>query len=175
MLGGGGGGKQTKNVYSAKANHDKAFNLMYIYHIFTENVAYGKNATQSETYVFRGHSTSACAAVNGRTGSLYTVIGEKNCVHTADAPGGWWLVDLGRKYTITDVTIYNRAGNLLTNRQRKDERECVWGAGGGGGGRGGWKGGGGDGKGGGGGRSVYWLSQNTCNKKIDINDMVGKY
>ena len=142
---------------------------MYIYHIFTENVAYGKIATESEAYVSKGLSTPACAAVNGRTNNIYVETGQKNCAHTTNARGSWWLVDLGRKYTVTDVTIYTRAGNLLTNRERKDECECVGGVGGG------VEMGGGDGKGGGGGRSVYWLSQNTCNKKIDINDMVGKY
>ena len=104
---------------------------MYIYHIFTENVAYGKIATESEAYVSKGLSTPACAAVNGRTNNIYVETGQKNCAHTTNARGSWWLVDLGRKYTVTDVTIYTRAGNLLTNRERKDECECVEGVGGG--------------------------------------------
>ena len=133
-------------------------------------MAYGKNATESGIFERKGFSTPACAAVNGRTGNVYIDTGDKNCAHTTNASGSWWLVDLGRNYTITDVTIYTRTGNLLTNRGRKDECECV-GAGGGGG----WKGGGEMGRVVVVGDLCIGFLKRRATKKIDINDMVGKY
>ncbi|KAK7102386.1 hypothetical protein V1264_020611 [Littorina saxatilis] len=75
------------------------------------NVAYGKSASMSSVFDRDGGSGPACAAVNGRTGTVWKTkkFSDVNCVHTADFNyKAWWQVDLGHSYTVTDITIYRR-------------------------------------------------------------------
>ncbi|XP_076447361.1 uncharacterized protein LOC143284533 isoform X2 [Babylonia areolata] len=73
------------------------------------NVALGKVASMSAPYVAPNHPASpASLAVDGNTSTYYT-----SCVHTLgtlDNEPDWWQVDLGRNYTVTDITVYHREG-----------------------------------------------------------------
>ncbi|KAK7102414.1 hypothetical protein V1264_020634 [Littorina saxatilis] len=78
------------------------------------NVAFGKAANVSSPFRdSQGTAAPACIAVNGRTSTTYRTINETNtnCIHTDlfdfDAS---WSVDLGRNYTVTNITIYRRKG-----------------------------------------------------------------
>ncbi|XP_070182543.1 receptor-type tyrosine-protein phosphatase mu-like [Littorina saxatilis] len=82
-----------------------------------ENVAYGKAANISTRYrAAVGLSGPGCVAVNGRTHHVMRFLNEPqvNCLHSRGGlgnPGDWWQVDLGRNYTVSDLTIYNRETN----------------------------------------------------------------
>ncbi|XP_070191892.1 uncharacterized protein [Littorina saxatilis] len=76
-----------------------------------ENVAYGKSASISSIYLGEGVAGPACVAVNGRMDTVFKtqIDPETNCAHTAVGDyNGWWQVDLGRNYTVTNITIYRR-------------------------------------------------------------------
>ncbi|XP_070193371.1 receptor-type tyrosine-protein phosphatase kappa-like isoform X2 [Littorina saxatilis] len=81
-----------------------------------ENVAYGKPANISSRYTGgkKGISGAACAAVNGRTGHkmLFEKENGTNCVHTTGNNNAWWQLDLRQNYTITDITIFSRQGQV---------------------------------------------------------------
>ncbi|XP_070192911.1 uncharacterized protein [Littorina saxatilis] len=73
-----------------------------------ENVAYGKLASMSSNFTKDGGSGPACAAVNGRTGTIWTPMNSPdiNCVHTSSGDfDAQWQVDLGHNYTVADITI----------------------------------------------------------------------
>ncbi|XP_070184034.1 multiple epidermal growth factor-like domains protein 10 [Littorina saxatilis] len=96
-----------------------------------ENVAYGKQAEISSRYPSTGvKSGPACVAVNGRTGHMMKFPSEDgtNCVHTeVNDNDPWWQVDLGQNYTVTDITIYSRQGEvqrLAGIRITIDDKEC---------------------------------------------------
>ncbi|KAK7102382.1 hypothetical protein V1264_020610 [Littorina saxatilis] len=77
------------------------------------NVAYGKEASMSSVFTRHGQPGPACAAVNGRTGTVWpwrlAREHDVNCVHTNERDyDAWWQVDLGHNYTVTDITIYRR-------------------------------------------------------------------
>ncbi|KAK7101551.1 hypothetical protein V1264_019917 [Littorina saxatilis] len=58
-----------------------------------------------------GRSSPACLAVNGKTDTVYRTLNtsKPNCVHTAVGDtNASWEVDLGRNYTVTNITIYRR-------------------------------------------------------------------
>lgn len=70
------------------------------------NVALGKSASQSSTYMA---GTEAAKAVDGSTGSI---------THTRNDNYAWWQVDLGASYSIDEIRIWNRAdccGDRLSN------------------------------------------------------------
>ncbi|KAL8604337.1 hypothetical protein ACOMHN_028100 [Nucella lapillus] len=70
----------------------------------TENVAMGKLATMSSYYSEANYRTGpASLAVDGNTSTFW-----RSCVHTAGNNKDWWQVDLGRKYTVSQITIYHR-------------------------------------------------------------------
>ena len=60
----------------------------------------------------------ASNAVDGDTNPDF---GHNSCVHPIDAQGtnAWWMVDLGQKYSISSVVIYNRK-----NRYSEDNISC---------------------------------------------------
>ncbi|KAK7101554.1 hypothetical protein V1264_019919 [Littorina saxatilis] len=88
------------------------------------DVAYGKAANMSSTYNGGdGLSGPGCMAVNGKTDTEFRSLNTSNpnCVHTGDGSADindWWQVDLGRNYTVTNITIYRRAGGP-ENMQRR--------------------------------------------------------
>lgn len=93
--------------------------------ICAENVALNKTASMSSAYVdYRQTEQSgpACLAVNGnRSHTIYFIKSQPpstvgiNCIHTSEwSFNPWWSVDLGAKFTITYVTIYNRDSSMLT-------------------------------------------------------------
>ncbi|KAK7102425.1 hypothetical protein V1264_020644 [Littorina saxatilis] len=79
------------------------------------NVAFGKAASVSSLFSdTNGQSAPACIAVNGRTSTAYRSTSEDNtnCIHTGLGDhDALWSVDLGRNYTVTNITIYRREGN----------------------------------------------------------------
>ncbi|KAK7102887.1 hypothetical protein V1264_021045 [Littorina saxatilis] len=63
-----------------------------------------------------GGSGPACVAVNGRTDTMWVPRNNDNtnCVHTNEFDyAAFWLVDLGRNYTVTDITVFRRKGDPL--------------------------------------------------------------
>ncbi|XP_070193546.1 receptor-type tyrosine-protein phosphatase mu-like isoform X1 [Littorina saxatilis] len=80
------------------------------------NVAYGKPANMSSVFQRDGGSGPACVAVNGRTDTMWVPRNNDNtnCVHTNEFDyAAFWLVDLGRNYTVTDITVFRRKGDPL--------------------------------------------------------------
>ncbi|XP_070191598.1 uncharacterized protein [Littorina saxatilis] len=83
------------------------------------DVAYGKAANMSSTYNGGdGLSGPGCMAVNGKTGTEFRPLNKSNpnCVHTGDGfadINDWWQVDLGRNYTVTNITIYRRTTVIM--------------------------------------------------------------
>jgi hypothetical protein len=72
------------------------------------NLAFGKTATQSSTYM--GNQGSASKAIDDNTDGRYF---SGSVTHTAEGPGGgtanpWWQVDLGDVYTVYQIQIWNR-------------------------------------------------------------------
>ena len=68
-----------------------------------ENIAEGKEANQSSTYV----GGVASRAVDGNTGGDF---GNGSVTHTAEDLNAWWEVDLGSVYEIESIEIWNRTG-----------------------------------------------------------------
>lgn len=67
------------------------------------NLALGKAADQSSTYVFQW--VAAAAAVDGNTdGSFF----DKSLTHTNLDVNAWWQVDLGNSATVSFIVIWNR-------------------------------------------------------------------
>ncbi|VVH50443.1 ClpB protein [uncultured Gammaproteobacteria bacterium] len=82
----------------------------------TTNLALGKPATQSSTYL---HAVFAVAgyAVDGNTDGKFS---NRSTSSTEHEQGAWWQVDLGGKKNIKQIIIYNRTDccvNRLSNYQ----------------------------------------------------------
>ncbi|VVM22056.1 hypothetical protein BSPWISOXPB_3054 [uncultured Gammaproteobacteria bacterium] len=82
----------------------------------TTNLALGKPATQSSTYL---HAVFAVAgyAVDGNTDGKFS---NRSTSSTEHEQGAWWQVDLGSKKNIKQILIYNRTDccvNRLSNYQ----------------------------------------------------------
>ncbi|VVM24287.1 hypothetical protein BSPWISOXPB_5012 [uncultured Gammaproteobacteria bacterium] len=82
----------------------------------TTNLALGKPATQSSTYL---HAVFAIAgyAVDGNTDGKFS---NRSTSSTEHEQGAWWQVDLGSKKNIKQILIYNRTDccvNRLSNYQ----------------------------------------------------------
>ncbi|XP_061084764.1 fucolectin-5-like [Conger conger] len=73
----------------------------------TENVAIRGKATQSA--LFPGEWAAYCHASNAIDGNRDSVQRHGSCTHTTNVPNPWWRVDLLQSYTITSVTLTNRA------------------------------------------------------------------
>lgn len=70
----------------------------------SENLALGKEASQSSTAVEWGGNWDASRGVDGvKTGNLF-----EGGFHTDNEQNPWWQVDLGSIYEIAEVRIYNR-------------------------------------------------------------------
>eukprot|EP00296_Roombia_truncata_P007618 JP446063.1.p1 GENE.JP446063.1~~JP446063.1.p1 ORF type:complete len:396 (-),score=101.69 JP446063.1:93-1280(-) len=67
------------------------------------NVAQGKSATQINT---RSAGGAASRAVDGNTDGRFN---RNSVTHTATASAGnWWKLDLGGKYSVSQIKVYNR-------------------------------------------------------------------
>merc|ERR1712070_871027 len=64
-------------------------------------ISQGKKATQSS----EGWGGKPSRAIDGNTDQKY---GKKSCTHTQKQKG-WWKVDLGSKFKIDHVVVWNRA------------------------------------------------------------------
>ncbi|XP_052218206.1 fucolectin-5-like [Dreissena polymorpha] len=70
-----------------------------------ESLSTLKQAEQSTTYRY---SSTAHLAVDGNPSSIETSGNETICAHTNNQSDDWWMVDLGRMFQVTTVTIINR-------------------------------------------------------------------
>ena len=88
--------------------HDaNAINAFLI--LFSGNVGYTKTAHQSgEKWNYYSMGNPASRAVDGNTDP--DLDNQHSCAHPMDSAGtnAWWIVDLGQKYSIHRVVIYNR-------------------------------------------------------------------
>ena len=67
-------------------------------------MAYGSSASQSSTYPHPAN-TVASKAVDGNTdGNIHS----GSTTHTREEQSPWWMVDLGRTYQISAITLWNR-------------------------------------------------------------------
>jgi hypothetical protein len=79
------------------------------------NVAFNKPTRSSSIWISdpawkgAGPEGPPCLGNNGR---IEMEMGDMNCVHTDmwDTSDPWWEVDLGKFYTVTNVTFYGRPG-----------------------------------------------------------------
>jgi hypothetical protein len=69
------------------------------------NLAFGKHATQSSTYLYHSIIPVSGYAVDGNTDGYFL---NKSTTHTNYEQGAWWQVDLGSKKNINQIIIYNR-------------------------------------------------------------------
>lgn len=82
----------------------------------SRNLANGKSTMQSSGPKNGGMDafTSSQKAVDGQTSGIYN---HGSCTHTNDQmPDPWWGVDLGYKYQVTRVVIWNRRDPWTTRR-----------------------------------------------------------
>ncbi|XP_025107935.1 uncharacterized protein LOC112572454 isoform X2 [Pomacea canaliculata] len=102
-----------------------------------ENVALNKTATMSSAYVNSEIQNSQGLHAWRSTATEVKQFFYKeqppstvgiNCIHTSEwSSNPWWSVDLGAKFTITYVTIYNRDSNqkgLNSVKVYADEQLC---------------------------------------------------
>ncbi|SHN92673.1 galactose-binding domain-containing protein [bacterium endosymbiont of Bathymodiolus sp. 5 South] len=83
----------------------------------TTNLALGKPATQSSTYLYHSIVPVAGYAVDGNTDGYFL---NKSTTHTHYEQGAWWQVDLGGEKNIKQIIIHNRTDccvNRLSNYQ----------------------------------------------------------
>ncbi len=81
------------------------------------NLAFGKHATQSSTYLYYDIIPVAGYAVDGNTDGYFL---NKSTTHTKYEQGAWWQVDLGGKKNINEIIIHNRTdccADRLSNYQ----------------------------------------------------------
>ncbi|CAB5507259.1 hypothetical protein AZO1586I_1800, partial [Bathymodiolus thermophilus thioautotrophic gill symbiont] len=81
------------------------------------NLAFGKHATQSSTYLYHSIVPVAGYAVDGNTDGYFL---NKSTTYTEYEHGAWWQVDLGSKKNINQIIIYNRTdccADRLSNYQ----------------------------------------------------------
>ncbi|CAC9491816.1 hypothetical protein [uncultured Gammaproteobacteria bacterium] len=74
-------------------------------YVFGYNLALGKPATQSSTYLYYSIDPVAGYAVDGNTDGYFL---NKSTTHTKLERSAWWQVDLGSKKNINQIIIYNR-------------------------------------------------------------------
>ena len=87
----------------------------------TENIAAGKNTTQSSTYM-DGKSERA---LDGNPGTEYE---NGICSHTLEDNPSWWRVDLGSNHVpVSEVHIVNRFSPLEHIRQRNQDYKITLG------------------------------------------------
>ena len=75
--------------------------------VVSGNVGYGNKASQSDGFLHWSKRYPARLALDGNTDPDF---GHNSCSHPT-APSGtnaWWMVDLGSKYRLYSVIIYNR-------------------------------------------------------------------
>ena len=78
------------------------------------NLALGKPATQSSTYLYSyGIHAVASYAVDGNTDGKFS---NRSTTHTQYEQGAWWQVDLGSQKNIKQIIIYNRTDYCCVNR-----------------------------------------------------------
>jgi hypothetical protein len=78
------------------------------------NLALGKPATQSSTYLYSyGIHAVAGYAVDGNTDGKFS---NRSTTHTQYEQGAWWQVDLGSQKNIKQIIIYNRTDYCCVNR-----------------------------------------------------------
>ncbi|NIB66778.1 thiol-activated cytolysin family protein [Streptococcus pseudopneumoniae] len=75
----------------------------------TENIARGKQASQSST----AYGGAAIRAVDGNVDSDY---GHHSVTHTNFEDNAWWQVDLGKTENVGKVKLYNRGDGNVANR-----------------------------------------------------------
>ena len=75
----------------------------------TENIARGKQASQSST----AYGGAATRAVDGNVDSDY---GHHSVTHTNFEDNAWWQVDLGKTENVGKVKLYNRGDGDVANR-----------------------------------------------------------
>lgn len=75
----------------------------------TENIARGKQASQSST----AYGGAATRAVDGNVDSDY---GHHSVTHTNFEDNAWWQVDLGKTENVGKVKLYNRGDGNVANR-----------------------------------------------------------
>ncbi|CAC9437354.1 hypothetical protein [uncultured Gammaproteobacteria bacterium] len=83
----------------------------------TANLALGKHATQSSTFLYHSIVPVAGYAVDGNTSGYFL---NQSTTHTQYEQGAWWQVDLGSQKNIKQIIIYNRTDccvNRLSNYQ----------------------------------------------------------
>jgi len=73
--------------------------------LIISNVALGKTATQSSTFVTNGITGHASNAVDGNTDGVWL---NGSVAHTTSYGGAWWEVDLGQSFIINEIKVYNR-------------------------------------------------------------------
>ena len=91
-------------LYRHDANAIDAFCIL-----FSGNVGYKKTAHQSgENSISWSINNPASRAVDGNTDP--DMDNQHSCAHPMDSYGtnAWWMVDLGQKYSIHRVVIYNK-------------------------------------------------------------------
>jgi hypothetical protein len=80
------------------------------------NIAVGKESYQSSTYQERPSIYGPQRANDGNTNGILFSTNDVSCTHTKiDTLPYWWAVDLGQKYVIDSISIYNRqdcCGNI---------------------------------------------------------------
>lgn len=75
-----------------------------------ENIALNKDTKQSSTIADAANRPAISSLANdGNNEQNYNAPGGPVCSHTlADEANYWWALDLGQKYNINTLTIYNR-------------------------------------------------------------------
>jgi len=80
------------------------------------NIAVGKESYQSSIYQEMPSIYGPQHANDGNTNAFLFVTNDVSCAHTeVNTLPCWWAVDLGQKYVIDSISIYNRqdcCGNI---------------------------------------------------------------
>ena len=80
------------------------------------NIAVGKESYQSSIYYEITSKYGPQSANDGKTNAFLSATEDASCAHTkASTLSCWWAVDLGQKYVIDSISIYNRqdcCGNI---------------------------------------------------------------
>ena len=80
------------------------------------NIAVGKESYQSSIYEGKPSKYGPQSANDGNTNAFVYATKDASCAHTkVNTPPYWWAVDLGQKYVIDSISIYNRqdcCGNI---------------------------------------------------------------
>lgn len=94
----------------------------FVRFISTENIALGRQGNMSSLYEPKyssGYNTTlaACLAFDGYRNTTY-VSGlqhfstSPNCIHTMNSSEEWLQVDLGKIYTVRNITVYRRSNGI---------------------------------------------------------------